>query len=218
MTSKRTIDSANETGFLAKVVRIIYYARLDFSSGVQRYHTLIGPRTATHPIHGAEVYTGIGDFGGIEGEIIESVSSAPQAMRISLTGVKSAFNNTIITDDYYRRDFELMIGLLDATGALLADPEILFSGFMDKADLVLTDKAGRIVLVCESRATNLMRASDLRFTDEDLQAEFSGDLMGEYIYRMADLKLYWGDREVGGWGFGKGGGQGGTRDFRRDPG
>ncbi len=122
----------------------------------------------------------------------------------------TAFSNTIITDDYYRRDFELMIGLLDATGTLLANPEILFSGFMDKADLVLTDAAGKIQLVCESRATNLQRASDLRFTDEDLQVEFSGDLMGEYIYRMLDLKLYWGDREVGGWSTGRGRPSGGA--------
>ena len=55
-----------------------------------------------------------------------------------------------------------------------------------------------------------MHASDLRFTDEDLQVEFSGDLMGEYIYRMADLKLYWGDREVGGWSLGSRGLVGGA--------
>ncbi len=195
MTSKRPLDSANETGFLSKVVRPRYFVRLDFASGVQRYHTDIGPRTITHPIFGSEVYTGIGDMGGIEGEIVESVSAAPQAVKISLTGVKSAFTTTIITDDYFRRDAEVMMGLDDASGAVLADPEIIFSGFMDKADLILAEDSARIVMTCESRAFELQRSSDWRFTDEDKQIEVSGDLLGEYIYRMADLQLFWGDKQ-----------------------
>ncbi|MEE8599319.1 MAG: hypothetical protein V3S69_07435 [Dehalococcoidales bacterium] len=196
MTSKRDLAAANETGFSAKVVRPVYFLRLDFSTGVQRYHTEIGPRTITHPIHGAESYTGIGDFGGLEGDIVESISSAPQAVRVSVTGVKSAFNTTIITDDYFRRDVEIMIGLYDDAGVVLADPEIIFSGFMDKADLVLSDLAGRISLTCESRATNLKLSSDWRFTDEDLQIEFTGDLLAEYVWRMLDLQLFWGSKEV----------------------
>lgn len=214
MTSKRDMAAANETGFLQPHLGIIYYVRMDFSSGVQRFHSRIGPKTATHPIHGSEVYTGVGDFGGIEGDVVESIASLPQALAVSITGVKSAFNNIIITDNYFRRDVDIMVGLFNpSTGVLLADPEILYSGFMDKADLVLTEKAGRISLSCESRATILQRASDWRFTDEDLQIEYPGDLMGEYIYKMLDLKIYWGDKEVGGWGTG-----GPSPESERDPG
>jgi hypothetical protein len=202
MTSKRSINATNETELLKKVVKIVIFARLDFSSGVQRMHTEIGPITATHPVHGAEVYTGIGDFGGIEGEVVESVSGAPQALKLRLTGIKSSWINMALTDDYYRRDAEVMIGLEDEAGDLVANPEILFSGFMDKVDVALSEGLGAMTLTCESRGTNLQRAPDNRFTDEDKQSEMLGltspettDLMGEYVYRMADLKLYWGDRE-----------------------
>ena len=195
MTSKRSITAANETALLAQLVKPVYFTRLDFSSGVERYHTEIGPTTATHPIHGAEVYTGIGDFGGIDGAIVESVSGAPQAIKLTLTGVKSSLINMSLVDDYYRRDAEIMLGLEDEAGALIADPEIVFSGFMDKIDISLTQAVGQMTLTCESRGTNLQRASDWRFTDEDKQIEVNGDLLGEYIYRMADLQLFWGDRE-----------------------
>lgn len=195
MTSKRDIDAANETATLTQLVKPVYFVRLDFSSGVERYHTEIGPITATHPIHGSEVYTGIGDFGGIEGEVKESVSGAPVAIKLSLTGVKSSLINTALVDEYYRRDAELMVGLEDESGDLIADPEILFSGFMDKIDISLNTALGQMQLTCESRGTNLQRSSDHRFTDEDKQIEVNGDLMGEYIYRMADLQLFWGDRE-----------------------
>ena len=221
MTSKRSIDSANETALLAKVVKLVYFARLDFSSGVQRVHTEIGPITATHPIHGAELYSGIGDFGGIDGDVVESVSGAAKALKLRLTGVDSSWVNIALTDDYYRRDAEIMLGLEDAAGDLVADPEIIFSGFMDKVDAVLDHGLSALSLTCESRGTNLQRAPDNRFTDEDKQAEVSGDLFGEYIYRMADLKLFWGDREFtspfapSGGGRGRGGGRGGTGDRNR---
>ena len=202
MTSKRSIAAANETALLAQVVKIVYFARLDFSSGVQRMHTEIGPKTATHPVHGAESYLGIGDFGGIDGQVVESVSGSPQRLKLVITGIQSSWINRALTDDYYRRDAEIMLGLEDAAGDLVADPEILFSGFMDKVDASIGDSLGHMMLTCESRGTNLQSAPDNRFTDEDKQAEMLGltspetkDLMGEYIYRMVDLKLFWGDRE-----------------------
>ena len=195
MTSKRNIDAANETATLAQLVKPVYFVRLDFSSGVERYHTEIGPTTATHPIYGAESYVGIGDFGGVDGEVVESVTGAPIAIKLSLTGVKSSMINMALVDDYYRRDAELMVGLEDETGDLIADPEIIFSGFMDQINISLNTSMGQMQLTCESRGTNLQRASDWRFTDEDKQIEVNGDLMGEYIYRMADLQLFWNDRE-----------------------
>ncbi len=195
MTSKRTISAANETALLAQVKKLVYFVRMDFSAGVERFHTEIGPKTATHPIHGAEVYQGIGDFGGLQGDVVESVSGAPQAIKLSLSGVKASLVTSAVVDDYYRRDVEVMLGLEDEAGDLIDDPEILFSGFMDKMDISLNRNVGTMVLTCESRGTNLLRASDHRFTDEDKQAEVSGDLLGEYIYRMMDLELFWGNAQ-----------------------
>lgn len=200
MTSKRTISATNEAEFLTKEIKIVVFARLDFSSGVQRFHTEIGNKTATHPVFGAELYLGIGDFGGITGDVKESVSGAPIGITLALTGVDSSLINKAFTDDYFRRDADVMIGLEDETGALIDDPEILFSGFMDKIDIIFLKNKGQISLQLESRGTNLLTASDLRYTDEDKQRETSGDLFAEYIFRMSDLVLRWGSTTVGGSG------------------
>lgn len=197
MTSKRTITTLNQNAVLGKVVRPIMFVRMAFSSGVQRMHTEIGPRDAVHPIFGSESYLGIGDFGGIAGDIKESISGAPESIKLAITGVKSSFMNIALDDDYYRRDIELMFGFDDENGELLDDPVILWSGFMDKVDINLGAGIGALTLSCESRATNLKGASDLRFTDEDLQAAFAGDLGGEYIFRMADLQIKWGGETSG---------------------
>lgn len=188
----RTISAANIAALDANHIKYVLFARLDFSSGVQRYHTEIGPKTAVHPVHGSESYTGIGDFGGISGDVKESVTAAPTGIKLVLTGVNASLINTSITENYYRRDAEVMLGLEDASGNLVDDPVILFSGFMDKIDISLSQGLGQMTLSVESRGTNLLTASDVRFTDEDKQAEVNGDLMAEYVYRMADLQLKWG--------------------------
>ena len=61
-------------------------------------------------------------------------------------------------------------------------------------DISLREGIGQITLTVESRGAKFQRASDLRFTDEDKQRETSGDLLAEYVYRMNDLELFWGDR------------------------
>jgi hypothetical protein len=196
MTSKRTITGTNETAILSKVVRPVYFARLDFASGVERYHTEIGPITATHPVFGAESYTGIGDFGGIEGDVTETVDGVNQTVGLMISGVKAAMINLALTDNFFMRDAEIMLGFMDESKSLLDDPEILYSGFMSTADIALDQGLGQIALTLESRAVKLNRASDWRFTDEDKQIEVNGDLMGEYIYRMTDLQLTWGQNSV----------------------
>ncbi len=195
MTSKRDISAANEAALLGGNVRLVLFARLDFSSGVQRYHTEIGPLQATHPIFGSETYTGLGDFGGISGEIIESVAAAPQKVTLLITGADPTISDLVLLDDYHRRDAELMIGLFDDNNTLIDDPVIVFSGFMDTSSINLNAGLANISLTCESRGTNLQRTSDQRFTDEDKQAEVSGDVFAEYVFRMLDITLRWGDSD-----------------------
>ena len=200
MTSKRTISATNETAFLAPNVKMVIFARLDFSSGVQRFHTEIGSKTAVHPIFGSEVYTGIGTFGGIGGEVRESTQGAPIGITLVLTGVSPTLIATTLTDDYFRRDADVMVGLEDENGDLIDDPEILFSGYMDSVQISFAKNSATLQMSLESRGTNFLSASDLRFCDEELQRAFPGDLGGEYIFRMGDLVLRWGSNNVTGSG------------------
>lgn len=188
----RDISAANISAIKDSVVRPILFVRLDFDLGVQRFHTEIGPRTATHPTHGAEVYTGVGDFGGITGDVTESIGNAPQAVRLALSGINSTLITESLGDDYHRRDVDIMLGLDNSSGQLVSDPVILWSGYMDKPGYTFSQGRADMIMTCESKATILQETPDLRFTDEQLQADFTGDLAAEYVYRMADLILEWG--------------------------
>lgn len=204
--SLRDISAANITALNASVVRPIAFVRMDFAGGVRRIHSEIGPRTAVHPTYGSESYLGVGDFGGFSAEIVESVSNAAQALRISLTGLDSNLVSDAFTDDYHGRDIEIMLGFDDVDGVLEDDPVILWSGFMDKIDISLDQARATMTLNCESRATRLQSISDKRFTDEQLQNDYTGDVAGEYIFRMLDIQLRWGGENVNVQSGGYGGG------------
>lgn len=195
--STRDISASNITAVKASVIRPLLFCRLDFASAVKRFHTEIGPRTAVHPVHGSESYTGIGDFGGMTSDVTESVTNAAQPIKLSLTGIKSSLISDVFTDDYHMRDIELMLGFDDVDGDLIDDPVIVWSGFMDNVDIVLNEGRADLTLNCESRAIKLQGNSDLRFTDEQLQSDYTGDLAGEYIFRMMDLQLKWGGENLG---------------------
>jgi len=194
--SIRDISTLNQAAINAKVVRPILFGRFAFASGVKRMHTEIGPRTAVHPVYGSELYFGIGDFGGITANISESLGSTANPLRLGLSGINATLVSDALTDDYHGRDAELMFGFDDENGDLLDDPVILWSGYMDKVDISFSQGKAEMTLTCESRATVLQGFSDIRFTDEQLQYDYPGDVAGEYIYRMLDMQLKWGGGQV----------------------
>ena len=188
----RDITATNQTATLERVVRPVIYGRFAFSSGVKRFHTQIGPRTAVHPVFGSESYIGVGDFGGITVDVVESVSNAAEAIKVSLSAINSGLVSDALTDDYHGRDVDFLVGFDDANGDLVDDPVELWSGYMDTVEIALSERTAEMTLTAESRALIGRRASDLRFTDEQLQHDFTGDLAGEYIFRMPDLVLAFG--------------------------
>lgn len=195
--STRDITSATISALGLATIRPILFARLDFASGALRVHTEIGPRTVTHPVHGSEIYTGLGDFGGISGSFVESVGNAANPIKLALAGVNSSLAALALdSSEYHWRNVDLMFGFDDSDGQLVDDPVVLTTYYMDTCDLTLEEGRADIIMTCESRAAILQDASDLRFTDEQLQSDYSGDLGGEYIYRMLDIELPWGDGKV----------------------
>lgn len=193
--STRDISAANITALEGSVVRPIVFVRLDFDVTVRRFHTEIGDRNATHPDQGSELYIGVGDFGGIVGDITESIAHAPQEVRIALSGINSDLITEALGDDYHLRDVDIMLGLDNASGQLITDPVVLWGGYMDKPGFTFDKGKADLIMTCESKATRFQETPDIRFTDEQLQADYTGDLGAEYVFRMPDITLEWGGVE-----------------------
>jgi hypothetical protein len=210
----RALDAATLSALEAATATPIYFVELgpfnDTSpESYLRLHTGIGTITWN-----SLAWTGAGDLASID-SVRESTSFRPEAIRMGLSGVSSDVTNVVFNTNYYRRPCKMYLGAL-SDGALVADPSIIFSGFIQKIDMVMGAPDGdRVLLTAESELILFKRSRDVRYTDNELQSEYSGDLGLQFLESVATQKVVWRGTNNNLGGGGGGGGGGGSGDHRR---
>jgi len=71
---------------------------------------------------------------------------------------------------------------------------IVFSGFMDTMSITEVGDTSQISLTIESRLVDLDRARVRRYTSEDQQSRFPGDLGFSFVNSIQDREIFWGRR------------------------
>lgn len=204
----RSIDSATLAAIEADSANIVYFIELeiDLTASPQvtlRLHSGLGQIT-----WGSKVWTGGGSLLGIQ-SISESNTPNPAPLKATLSGVDSSVTNVVFNTNYYRKPCKLYLGAL-SDGALVADPDIIFSGFIEKIDMTLGGEEGDSVeLTAESEFILFKRTRNVRYTDRQLQSEYSGDLGFEFLEYSSTAKVVWRGKENG-----MGGNQQTTPSFR----
>jgi hypothetical protein len=87
---------------------------------------------------------------------------------------------------------KLWLGALDDNNNLLADPFLLFEGVTDTADIDENPEELKISIQAESRLIGLQKPQERRYTHEDQQIDFPGDLGFEYVAGLQDKDIVWG--------------------------
>jgi hypothetical protein len=185
---KNAIDAAKVSPIM------LFYA--DFPSGAVRAWTGYGDL-----IWDSNTYAGVGTFGGVD-RIDEGTDQAARGVVFTLSGIPSALIAIALADAYQGRTCSLWLGAMDANNAIIADPYLFFSGRMDVMEIEDSGDTATIRLTGENRLIDLNRARARRYTHEDQQIDYAGDLGLEYVTGLQDKKIYWG---VGGNGFPAGG-------------
>jgi len=217
----RGLSTAIVNALKDDVVRPVTFAKLDFSSSTLYMHDSIGTFT-----WGGNDWLGVGDFGSVSA-IEEGTDISPYSITLTLSGLDSTIADigSAGTEDYYLRDVDIYLGLLDEDESLIEDPNPIWSGFMDVMTLVTgTQGNNSITLTCESELAKINRSADLKYTHVQQQRVNSNDLFFEYLHEIEGVKILWKDTNSGNLGVGSGGGGGGrggggrTRNPREDPG
>lgn len=175
------------------IVRLLFFVDLEFDSGTLYVHNGIGSIT-----WGGNTYQGVGDFGAVEA-VEETSDVSPVSLVLILSGLDVDLMDEVLGQDYYLRPIKLYIGAVSVAGALLADPDRIWSGKMDTAE-VQVGQSNSIRLSCENDFILFERTNGRRYTDSDLQNEYPGDLFFEYIDEMVDKEVIWGSKRVGVYG------------------
>ena len=162
-----------------------FFVEMDFSSGFVRAWSGIGTL-----VWDSRTWLGVGNLGQIE-PLSETQDFVANGANLKLSGIPSDLISVALGEQYQGRSASIYLGLFDASGALIADPTILYAASMDTMEINEDGETSTITVRIESQAVSLKRSREWRYTHEDQQIDYPGDLGLEYIVGLQDKELVW---------------------------
>ena len=188
----RSITTAFNNAITSQVVRPLLAVELEFSTGTLRFWNGYGDLTMTAG-GSSNTFTGLGDLMGVsavsESDQVEAIGAT-----LSLTGIKSSLISAALSANYTNRNASIFLGLFDSSKSVIADVYTLFKGKMDIMKIDEGPESATITLNLESRLIQLERPKNRRYTHEDQQERFTGDLGFEFVTDLQDKEIIWGKK------------------------
>lgn len=206
----RALSSAMQAVSTADVVRPIFLVRMVFDSGEtpNELNLWSGVGDLTYD---SETYTGVGDLLGIS-PVTETSDMQASGINVTLTGVKSSLVVIAKDHEYQGRPITVMLGAFDASGDLVADPTVIFAGFMDTMTIAESGETSTISIACENKLIAFERAKVRRYTAEDQKIDHPTDKGFEFVTAIVEKEIIWGRASPS--SYAGGGGNGGRRGGR----
>ena len=186
----RYVSATNQTAGEQPSVVMAVLVSLDFTSGELNVHDGVGTITDTLSSPN-RAYLGVGQFGGIDGSVQDSLEVIARPIKLTLTGVDSSVINSAMTEDYQGRDVLISLGYIQ-NGSLIAAPEVLWEGRMDYLEVEMGMESGTVRVNCESRLRREPRIA--RYTSEDQKLAYPTDKFFDLVPYIQGFKSQWGNR------------------------
>ena len=186
----RTLTTAMRNVTTANVVRPAYFVRMVFDSGespnVLNLWSGVGDLA-----YGGNTYTGVGDLLSIS-SIDETSDISASGINVAITGIKSSFLVIAKNHEYQGRPLSVSLGAFDDNGALIADPVIVFSGFMDTMTIAESGSTSTIKISVENKLISFERSKVRRYTAEDQKIDYPTDKGFEFVTAIVEKEIIWG--------------------------
>ena len=166
---------------------------------------------------GGNTYTGTGDLLSIS-QITETSDISATGINVSLTGIKTSFIAIAKNHEYQGRPLTVSLGAFNTSGDLIADPVIVFSGFMDTMTISESGAYSSIGISVENKLVSFERTKVRRYTAEDQKIDHPTDKGFEYVTAIVQKEIIWGrptGQSQGGGGGGGGHGAGENPNYYR---
>tara|TARA_R100000541_G_scaffold12415_1_gene20864 strand:- start:6007 stop:6609 length:603 start_codon:yes stop_codon:yes gene_type:complete len=186
----RTLATAMEEAITADLVRPVFLVDLMFSSAIY-LSTIIG-ETVYNNGSGDNSYYGVGEL--LKMSPVDEVQDLGAAgITLNLSGINGTeLLNKALTEDYQGKTVTIRLGALDAQGALVNNPIVIFAGFMDVMSLSEGGGTAVIQLTVENKLIRLDKTNVRRYTSQDQRAVHSTDKGFDYVTNIANKDITWG--------------------------
>lgn len=186
--TNREISTANLAEIDAQDHEEVWFVFIDFSDPV-RLHTSVGDIE-----WGGYTWVGAGHLGMIS-ELSESDLLSPAPLQLSLSGLNDYILARALDATEYGAQVIAYQGFMD-DGTLVDDPIEQWSGTVEFASIVAGENSA-ITLTAQNDLADIDQADASRYSDEDQQSKYSGDVGCKYVTEMGKLRLQWAGGAVG---------------------
>tara|TARA_R110000823_G_scaffold178335_1_gene310824 strand:- start:247 stop:807 length:561 start_codon:yes stop_codon:yes gene_type:complete len=183
----RSLTTALNNELISSEMNPFMAVSLDFEDGTFYSWTGYGDIT-----FGGETYFGSGDIIHL-GSVNETSEIRANGIQISLSGIPAELVSAALQDPYQGRIAKIYFGVLNGTtGAVIADPYLIFKGRMDLMTIEDGGETASISVTAESRLIDLNRAKERRFTDNDQKIDYPDDKGLQHIQGLQEKQISWG--------------------------
>lgn len=140
----------------------------------------------------SKTWTGTGHLGGIS-QIGESRDMTANGVVLSLSGIPSELIANALEDDAQGQTAKIWLGALTAAGAFAADPYQIFEGVIDVCPFQDNGDTATITVQLEKELID-RRVNERRYTHEDQQIDYAGDMFFEFVAGLQDKEVTWGGK------------------------
>ena len=186
----RTLTSGMTAVTTDDIVRPIYLVRMVFDAGEQPNELNLWSGVGDLTYDG-DIYGGVGDLLGIS-EIRETSDISATGINVTLNGVKTSLIALAKSHEYQGRPLTVSLGAFDASGSLIANPVIVFSGFMDTMIIAENGEYSTITISVENKLIAFERSKVRRYTAEDQKIDYPTDKGFEFVTAIVQKEIIWG--------------------------
>lgn len=183
----RTLSTAMQTAVSAATKAPVLIAEIETATGFLRVWTGLGDLTFQ-----SNVYSGVGQLASVSAPE-ETTDLKSTGLVFSMTGIPTALLEQSVNAVRQNLPARLWLGLLDmGTGALIADPVLVFEGTCGVPSTEETGDTCTISLSAENIMASLKRPREIRYTPEDQANRADGDKGFDYVAGLQDKSIVWG--------------------------
>lgn len=134
-------------------------------------------------------YTAVGTLGTVEPA--QESASGPRPLSLRLSGVPASMRAIALQQNVQGKEVTLSLAIFDPATYQIADAVLEWAGTMDVMDWTDDGSMGVITVSAESAGVDLLRGVSVRYTDQDQQRLFAGDLGFEYVIAQGEKRIQW---------------------------
>jgi hypothetical protein len=182
----RDMTSAYLAAISSAMLRPALFVQATFVSGPLYVWSGMGPITWN-----GQTWIGVGTLGTVS-TIEEGSTVSAKGVTLTLSGLDPTLLEDVMEEFQVGLPALVYLGVFDATGALIADPVCCFSGRMDQPTIDISGTTASIAINCENRLVEMNVSVERRYTDEDQQLDYPGDLGFQFVNGIQDAQIYFG--------------------------